>query len=397
MQSFELKDEHRIYLGLNPLRKDWDRVEFAKGFVCYFDKDVIKKTIFYDEDNTAFTERDEEIRTNRRNKIIPKTDRGKEKPITLTNILDYNAASTHFNFGFQPKPYINWYIGAIKLDAENNAPDLMGAKSLAQFDSKMADFIRSTPNDHLERIAKLKTTKKGRTKPVRFKMGDFFAVATKFDLYGTPTEYIFGRHLLNIAELRKRAVVDKIHHWRNLMTIVQLVTLYDYTASSLIVDLEAVKRSPKIPAFHMMDDALTRGEYPIVGNLPLEAEELDFPMHYGGYMHNDDREGFYFGWGVCMIDNVRAFEFNGNDTYERYRNNGVGFGASNISLLDELREDRPPYFEHTDILHPNVAELKEKILKSLGVKTDISYDDFCKKFGFMNRAELLAIAKNDKR
>lgn len=71
--------------------------------------------------------------------------------------------------------------------------------------------------------------------------------------------------------------------------VVQLVMMYDYNSQSLTQNLQELKSKPTTPSFHMMDDQLMRGEYPIIGNIPLEAEELSFPMHYGTYTNHHKR------------------------------------------------------------------------------------------------------------
>lgn len=40
--------------------------------------------------------------------------------------------------------------------------------------------------------------------------------------------------------------------------------------------LEELRRLPAMPSFYMEDYHITLGDYPIVGHLPLEEDELDF-------------------------------------------------------------------------------------------------------------------------
>ena len=385
MAKFELNNNQRPYFGLNIVEDSWDRIEYPKGLVCYYSGNCIRKVLINpDGKPNYYSEYDTQIETNERAKIIPKKAKGKEKPITPTTIYDYNEEQTNFHVQIvaneEKNVYITLEIGQQKLDLENNTGCFKSMKTLNDFEQSMQCFVKELPTDHLEKIQELKNKKPVKTKSVRFKSGDFFAVPVKFDLYGNPVDYVFGRHLLNISKLRKTDIVSKDHHWHSLMTVVQLVIMYDYNSQSLTQNLQELKSKPTTPSFHMMDDQLMRGEYPIIGNIPLEAEELSFPMHYGTYT-NHHKKGFFFGWGFCMLNDIANLDFND------YRNNGTIYGAS--LRLEMMRNGQEPYFEHNDIEHPNNKAIKDKILESLGVSADIEYDEFCKHFGFMTRKEFL--------
>ena len=385
MAKFELNNNQRSYFGLNIVENSWDRIEYPKGLVCYYSGNCIRKVLINpDGKPNYYSEYDTQIETNERAKIIPKKAKGKEKPITPTTIYDYNEEQTNFHVQIvaneEKNVYITLEIGQQKLDLENNTGCFKSMKTLNDFEQSMQCFVKELPTDHLEKIQELKNKKPVKTKSVRFKSGDFFAVPVKFDLYGNPVDYVFGRHLLNISKLRKTDIVSKDHHWHSLMTVVQLVMMYDYNSQSLTQNLQELKSKPTTPSFHMMDDQLMRGEYPIIGNIPLEAEELSFPMHYGTYT-NHHKKGFFFGWGFCMLNDIANLDFND------YRNNGTIYGAS--LRLEMMRNGQEPYFEHNDIEHPNNKAIKDKILESLGVSADIEYDEFCRHFGFMTRKELL--------
>ena len=385
MAKFELNNNQRSYFGLNIVENSWNRIEYPKGLVCYYSGNCICKVLINpDGKPNYYSEYDTQIETNERAKIIPKKAKGKEKPITPTTIYDYNEEQTNFHVQIvaneDKNVYITLEIGQQKLDLENNTDCFKSMKTLNDFEQSMQCFVKELPTDHLEKIQELKNKKPVKTKSVRFKSGDFFAVPVKFDLYGNPVDYVFGRHLLNISKLRKTDIVSKDHHWHSLMTVVQLVIMYDYNSQSLTQNLQELKSKPTTPSFHMMDDQLMRGEYPIIGNIPLEAEELSFPMHYGTYT-NHHKKGFFFGWGFCMLNDIANLDFND------YRNNGTIYGAS--LRLEMMRNGQEPYFEHNDIEHPNNKAIKDKILESLGVSADIEYDEFCRHFGFMTRKEFL--------
>ncbi len=388
MAKFEVNNNQRPYFGLNIVEDSWDKIEYPKGLICYYSGNCIRKVLINpDGKPNYYSEYDTQIETNERAKIIPKKAKGKEKPITPTTIYDYNEEQTNFHVQIvaneDKNVYITLEIGQQKLDLENNTDCFKSMKTLNDFEQSMQCFVKELPTDHLEKIQELKNKRPVKTKSVRFKSGDFFAVPMKFDLYGNPIDYVFGRHLLNISKLRKTDIVNKDHHWHSLMTVVQLVMMYDYNSPSLTQNLQELKGKPTTPSFHMMDDQLMRGEYPIVGNIPLEAEELSFPMHYG----IDANKEFCFGWGICRVKTGKKFVYNENEISYSFSNNGVVYGGT--YRLEMMRKNEAPYYKNEDIQHPENKSIKDKILESLGVKPDIEYDEFCKHFGFMTKKELL--------
>lgn len=94
MAAIELNDHQRKYFGLIPVSDSWDRIEFPKGLVCYFDQNIIKKIVINNKEYfDYYSEFDTEIPTNDRSKVIPTG--GKEKTISLL---------------YLPITPINWFL-----------------------------------------------------------------------------------------------------------------------------------------------------------------------------------------------------------------------------------------------------------------------------------------------
>ncbi|WP_306349605.1 Imm26 family immunity protein [Flavobacterium sp. '19STA2R22 D10 B1'] len=395
MDRFEFTNIQRPYFGLNTVQDHWERIEFPKGLICYFDGNVIQKTIQYSVYNTEYyTEFDTLIGTNQRTHILSKTGKGKEKPITPTNIYETPLKTSYFHVEIKTVPnnqltiYTKWTIGKQELDFKNNAIVFHNLVTLHDFQRQITPFIAQLPEYHLETIQTLKATKTEKTKPVRFQSGDFFAIPIAFDLYGKPTLYNFGRHLINVAELRKKGLVEEDHQWNSLMTVVQLVMLYSYTAPTLEVDLTALAQAQTIPSFHMMDDNLMRGIYPIVGHLPLKAEELNFPLHF---FHS--ATDYSLGWGLARIEKQGKHNIDPVPDW-MFRNNIVSSGAAkrnlDVSLIYE-GEGRG------DLQHPKHKATKEAIFKAFNIDPNLSYDDFCVIAGCKNRQGLLDLIEKNKK
>lgn len=393
MSHFELTNNQRLHLGLRPVAIHWDRILFPKGLVCFFEQDMIRKAIISVQDLTElYTEIDLDIQTATRTQILSKTGKGKAKTITANTIFDYSPRVACLRVTISTleneKPFtIYSTIGKRELDFTHNAPALQESRSLEAFGTALDRFIATLPESHLPTVALLQNLPDIKTKPVRFKSGDFFAVPVRYDLYGNPVHYTFGRHLLNIAALRKqKGLLPQLHQWNSLMTIVQLVTLYDWDSGTLDPDFLALSQTRTIPAFHMMDNRLMRGEYPIIGHLPLAPEALNFPMHL--FAHKGTVS---FGWGICYIENIN-FQPQ-SPPAPTLENNGVN-SAAEIRVLEKLRAGASVYDAYWDLQHPENTELMAGVFAAMGVSPTMTYDDFCHAFGYPDRKALLEMTKH---
>lgn len=79
--EFELTNEQRVYLGLDPIKANWDRVilngdTYRQSSVLYYDGDIIKRHIV--STNDIYQEKQYDDLTRDRNILLPKTGKGKE-------------------------------------------------------------------------------------------------------------------------------------------------------------------------------------------------------------------------------------------------------------------------------------------------------------------------------
>ena len=77
--------------------------------------------------------------------------------------------------------------------------------------------------------------------------------------------------------------------WDILMCRPLVVKTYRFITDDPAVPVEVLRELPALPSYYMSDDGIFLGEYPVVGNLPLEIGELDFPIMYGGSISGLDR------------------------------------------------------------------------------------------------------------
>ena len=268
-----------------------------------------------------------------------------------------------------------------KWGLEHNTPDFSQFKTIRELNNWIIEFISQLPDNHLDKLQIIKNKAPQKRKIVKYKQGDFFAVPYRHNLYGEPTQYIFGRLLLNMYDLRKKGLFPAPHLYAYLMTHPMLVAIYAHISETIKPDLQLLKNEKMLPSFFMMDDHLLRGEYPIVSNLPIEADDLSFPMHYGKSFN----EKYTFTWGVLSLESDKNIQ--GVHPLD-YNHCGVSFGTS-FSLLEEYLQNKPPYYPKVDIQHPNNQLIKEKIFNYFAIPLEPDYDVLCKQHNLMNRQELL--------
>ena len=94
---FELNNEQRKYLGLNPVEEHWELVKFDDNIYHYFEGDNIKKEITVSENYYHESELNEKT-TENRTMILPKTKRGKIKKFNYTAVQSFSPYETYFTF-----------------------------------------------------------------------------------------------------------------------------------------------------------------------------------------------------------------------------------------------------------------------------------------------------------
>src|SRR6187402_969912 len=95
MMEFTLTNEQRKYFGLDAVPVHWECVELKNNVWIYFEEDTLKKMIQCKVAD-GYIERDYDLKTNQRQALLPKTSKGKERPITPSSIETHTPV--HFSF-----------------------------------------------------------------------------------------------------------------------------------------------------------------------------------------------------------------------------------------------------------------------------------------------------------
>ena len=272
---FQLTNSQRVSMGLSPVEPGWEwmrtPLEGKEGWKCWvcFDGDIIRKRLLVGLE-TYIESTLEEQTLEGRTKIMPRNGRGKVRPISFVD-LERRPLGMHLQYrGRQHQFFIEHmessrtYYNA-KLDTKIPA-DL----------NEFADWARrweaeTTPAD-MEELAMLLCLQKRQKLP--YQEGDFFRYPLGRRQFG------YGRILLDYNKQRKR----KEPFWDILKGVSQrplLVMPYRIISENSNLQPEELRKLPAMPSFYMEDFPIAVGNYSIVGNLPLEENELDFPIHYG--------------------------------------------------------------------------------------------------------------------
>lgn len=145
---------------------------------------------------------------------------------------------------------------------------------------------------------------------VKFREGDFFRFPVGRRQYG------YGRVLLDYHRMSKRQPT-----WDIVMTRPVVVKVYHLITEDPDVPAERLRHLPALPSQYMMDNDLYYGQFPIVGHLPLEDDELDLPVMYGGSIDLRDSGKVYLQCGPLFRQLEGAEVLPG---CEGFRSNSVG-------------------------------------------------------------------------
>lgn len=389
----ELTNNQRKYFGLEPVMDSWDKVQF-KGdtyrpdSILYFDGDTIRKYIVSTDKEYKETQYNEQ--TENRELILPKTKKGKPKKLTASVLESKKGIGVYLTVNTNGDLLIGNYTSQRTFYSR--------AWEFKQSDSKIEtmiqEFIENSPSDHFKQIEKFRLEKR---KNVKYKSGDFFA----FKL--NRTEYGFGRILFDINKARKKKMIPENHGLHLIMGPPLLVKLYAFKSESKAVDIESLKNQKSLPSDLMMDNVIFYGDFEIIGNLPLEITEFEFPISYG--MRIDQTPNVFLQWGLIhkelpknKFNKYVMSENGGIGNYNPYGYYGVGFRPKfdshdiketikNNGDFDFTKGDH--YKLKWDLRNPKNDKIRTEIFKTFGLDPNRNYYENSKLTGTKNIIELI--------
>ncbi|RFZ91799.1 hypothetical protein D0C36_10115 [Mucilaginibacter conchicola] len=389
--AFELSNEQRRYLGLDPVEPHWEKASLKSGpyreeGIVYFDGDVIKRRII--STDTLYNETQYNEPTRDRIVLLPKTAKGKEKALSGSVLSSRHPLGTYCEIDNYVRVFIgNHTTQTTFYDTSWEKPQKKDAPT-QDINNTVVDFISSSSALHLKDIEEFKNAKR---KNCKFKHGDYFAFKI------SRTQYGFGRILVDIARLRKKIELPKGHGLGFVMTLPVLVKLYAYISDKKDVDINVLQKQPSLPSDYMMDNLLLYGQFEIIGHKKLTPDDLDFPISYGRHIDAQQRSAF-LQWGLIhkevpstsfseyfYADNpfnaesqhkiINPFGFYGVGIYPRYAElyeiqKSISNGGFDFAMYKDYRT-------HFDLRNPANKNIREELMKLFGLDASKSYDENC--------------------
>jgi len=371
MENFELTNEQRKYFGLNPVKETWERVQWLDTSYIFFDGNTIRKIVHYAPIHpkypAGYLECDYDLPTENREYIPPKTDRGKLKKVTSSNILAFKPVNVSFRCDF----------GSVSVECQANS--IMIAKTFdkvrlttyEELEIWVKDFILSVPENHFEQLEIIKQAPKPK-KNKSCKQGDIFFYQSE------KNKFYFGQILL---DLRKVLICGKFPKEKYLSQIGQfgmfgnplIVRGFEFCSDNPQPNLDKLLQSNSSGGFYSNDYMIYNNICPVIGNCNVEEKDMLFPMVICA-----DSENHFFQWGFIekQIDITSLKLLIEKIKYEvRYAGN-VAYHSSIITPEKDVF-----FYMETDLNNPKNSELKKEVFKIMGVSFDITYNEFAKMEG----------------
>jgi len=272
---FQLTNSQRVCVGLIPVKQEWEWMrtplegrENRKCWVC-FDGDILRKVLMVGPETYIESEMEEQTLEGR-TKILPRNGQGKFRPLSFAD-LERRPLGMHLHYD---RPQHQFYIEHMESGRTyySASLDTKMPTDLKEFADWARHWEAETTPTNMEELAALLCLQKRQKMPYR--EGDFFRYPLGRRQFG------YGRILLDYNKQRKR----KEPFWDILKGVSQrplLVMPYRIISNDPALAVEELRQLPVMPSFYMEDYHIALGDYPIVRHWPLEADELDFPIHYG--------------------------------------------------------------------------------------------------------------------
>lgn len=390
---FELNNDQRKYFGLEPVMDSWDKVQF-KGdtyrpdSILYFEGNTIKKRVVSTGKEYSETQYNEQAEN--RELILPKTRKGKPKKLTASVLESKTGIGVYLTMNTNGELWIGNYTTQTTFYSKT----WEFKRSDSEIETMVKEFIENSPSDHFMQIEKFRQAKR---KNVKYKSGDFFA----FKL--NRTEYGFGRILFDVNKARKQKLLPENHGLQLLMGPPLLIKLFAYKSVNKNIDIKSLKLQKSLPSDFIMDNVVLYGEFEIIGHLPLEINEFDFPISYGRRI--DQTPNVFLQWGLIHKElPIQKF-----DKYIMPKNGGLGdhnpYGYYGIGFrpkfdthdINETIENNgvfdftkgKHYKFDTDLRNPKNDMIRIEIFKAFGLDPKKDYVENCEISGTQDIIELI--------
>ena len=384
--TFELTNEQRKNLGLQIVLSSWDKTKINDETFVYFEGNTIRKKISVNEVSYEEIELNEE--TENRTILLPKTSKGKSKKLNFSSLEARNGIGMYFKANVT-----GITIGNYATEKTFYSTEFEDIRFLNMQDIKLwiENFTSSMSENEIKDLNKFAKEKRQR---INLKEGDFFVY--KVDRYN----FGFGRLICDIRKLRKEPnfMLKKNYGLAQLMTQPLVIKIYYIIDNIKNQDLNYLKSLKSLPSQYIMDNRLYYGDFEIIGNLPLEHWEIDFPISYGRSISYGDFDTVYLQYGEIYKETKRNnfykyIEIPNPDSktdwdkclkFNPYRNESISYNLNlDKSVLEKVisEDSNQPYWHcnnyelEDDLRNPINEEIKKEIFDYFGLNSKKSYSE----------------------
>ena len=387
----ELNDRYRHFYGLSPLDPKWDKEvrysvthDMQKRTELYYDGDTLKKYIHEEKytksASVLYEESDLDAQTESRQMLLPKTSRGRAKPVnpSLLRTPTYMLGHLYVWLGKDG----NGTVTSFNSSNDQSLPLPPGkilsyARDFVDYTEK---YIASCP-DNYESILDNFRTKKRVT--VKFTAGDIFRV------HITPTLYTYCLIICKVRQLLKWQEVPEEHPLQDIMCQPIAFRQYAIITDNPNMTTEQLSNIPLLNTDFAQDNEILWETYPIVAHKQLTESDIDF-----GVMAPNDKN--YIMWDFAFY-HLSDSDSTLKKAIEEWRTipkpDGIHAARYSCSLgINIWMPNAEKGVIPTDTYFQYYDKLKQIIIDYLGLDESAPSDDFAKRFGGITHSDFIRLA-----
>ena len=355
-----------------------------KRTILFYEGDTIKKYIyeqkFSNSPNANYEESDLDAKTDSRQLLLPKTSRGRAKPInpSLLQTPTYKLAHLMVSLRDDGKGSV------ISFNSSNDQllplpPSEISSK--ADFAEYTEKYIASCPEGYEKTLEAFRTKKRN---TVKFSAGDIFRVQI------TPTLYTYALILGKVRDILKWEEMPKEHPLQKIMCQPIAYRQYAVLTERANMTADELVQYPLLPTKYGQDNEILWETFPIVCHKELEKSDIDFSF----FIDPVDKK---IAWGLAVHD-IEEGNLSVIDRFQQWRAETdspaavypYGCGVSLHIVYDELKAGEIPLDEYQKLDEP-----KQMITELYGLDKESPDDDFACKFGGITAEQYLEKVKNN--
>ncbi len=211
---------------------------------------------------------------------------------------------------------------------------------------------------------------------VRYRSGDVFQIPFPDGSFG------YGRILLDVFRIRRANLFHVSCALAGMCGSGLLVQIYRTTFSQPVASVTDLIGVPTFLDELLDHRQIYRAEFPIIGNLPVTAVDVDFPEYVCSYHINPGLSVTYQKGGVVVEIPITLQE-----CFDLPKPSFL-LGLVPTYLLQDIHDPAGETRHASGELR--VDPRRESILSLAGLEAGLSYDEMCAKVGGLSAAQLLS-------